>query len=91
MSGRVFKRARQLARKVTAGQKANQLVGKEHQIRRNGKDFKTVQALNAPGSTRAVYRQFKKLMRRGMAIGDIEQSIMPQLQPKAIPADAPSA
>lgn len=79
MSDEVFRRARKLARKISKGAPAYKLLAKEHQVKGkdvDGKmyDYKAVQAIVDPSSTRGVYLQIKKLLRRGISITDIENS-----------------
>lgn len=73
MSQKNFKRARQLARKMTQGAPLNGLVGKKVT---NKYKREVWIALVAPGTTRHVYKQIKKLMRRGISLVDIQNSIV---------------
>lgn len=67
MNAKKCKKARQLARLVSKGQPSYKLLGRKHS--------KSTQAILSPGCTRAVYQGFKKLIRRGICLIELEKNI----------------
>lgn len=72
MRGKKCKAARRLARQLSAGMIDRQWLAKEHLETR--KRAKSLQAVNNPRSTRGIYRQTKKLLRKGIPLSAIGYS-----------------
>lgn len=79
MGAKQFKRARQLARKISTGQPASGLSARK--TAREGR----MQAIVTPGTTRAVYHQLKKMLARGLHMWDIETAILAEMAKKTSP------
>lgn len=72
MSQKNFKRARQLARKLSTGMPERGLVGQKVWSPKYKTDVFIAHV--APGTTRHIYKQLKKLMHRGITITQLETS-----------------
>lgn len=83
MNAKKCKTARKLARKLSVGMVAYELLARTKRMKKSGIDPETKKsrlyewdaesAVNSPRSTRGIYRQIKRFLRQGLSLTTIEE------------------